>query len=316
MNAAIVGCGNIGGFYDAPNSHEILTHAHAFLDSNKTKLIACCDTNRDNLEKFSNIWGRDIHAYLSVREMLQNEKIDIVAIATNTASHYEILQEILTNTKIKYIICEKPFVSNVDEYDKIYTSLHEKSPNLLINFIRCFDPSINKIKKLIEEEKLGKVLCFSSRVNKGLYHNGSHVLSLVEHLFGEITDFKAMNATIFEDDAYGSFWMHTKMADGVLTNFNESEFSLFEMEIIFEKGVVKIHKSGFDIKAYIAKESKKVKGTKELALYKEYPNTLQYYAKNSLSFLLKKNSKEQMESHLKLSYKLLKIKEDLLQGAL
>ncbi len=155
-------------------------------------------------------------------------------------------------------------------------------------------------------------MCFSSRVNKGLYHNGSHVLSLVEHLFGEITDFKAMNATIFEDDAYGSFWMRTKTTDGVLTNFHGSEFSLFEMEIIFEKGVVKIHKSGFDIKAYIAKESKKVKGTKELRLYKEYPNTLQYYAKNSLNFLLKKNSKEQMESHLKLSQKLLKIKEELL----
>ncbi len=104
MNAAVIGCGNIGGFYDAPNSHEILTHAHAFLDSNKTKLIACCDTNRDNLEKFRTIWG--VRAYLSVREMLQNEKIDIVAIATNTASHYEILQEILINTQIKHIICE------------------------------------------------------------------------------------------------------------------------------------------------------------------------------------------------------------------
>ncbi|MDD5400649.1 MAG: Gfo/Idh/MocA family oxidoreductase [Sulfurimonas sp.] len=316
MNAAVIGCGNIGGFYDTPSSDAILTHAHAFLDSKKTKLIACCDTNRDNLEKFRNIWGRDIHAYLSVNEMLQNEKIDIVVIAANTASHYEILQEILTNTKIKHIICEKPFVSNLDEYYKIYSLIHEKNPNLLINFIRCFDPSINRVKELILKEKLGKVLQFSSRVNKGLYHNGSHVLSLVEHLFGEITDFKAMNATILEGDAYGSFWIQTKTADGVLTNFDGSEFSLFEMEIICQRGVIKIHKSGFEIKVYKAKESKKINGTKELILYKEYPNTLQYYAKNSLNFLLKKNSKEQMESHLKLSAKLLKIRENLLQGAL
>ena len=39
MNAAVIGCGNIGGFYDTPSFDAILTHAHAFLDSNKTSLF-------------------------------------------------------------------------------------------------------------------------------------------------------------------------------------------------------------------------------------------------------------------------------------
>ncbi|MDD5157859.1 Gfo/Idh/MocA family oxidoreductase [Sulfurimonas sp.] len=314
MNAAIVGCGNIAGFYDTPDSDEILTHAHAFALCKITELIACCDINEMSLQKFSSVWRSDIRTYLSVDEMLKKEDIDLLVIASNTESHFDVLEKVLLKTDIKHIICEKPFVSNMREYSKIHELIEKKNPNLLINFIRCFDPSINGVKKLLEKGKLGAVLGFSARVNKGLYHNGSHVLSLVEHFFGEINKFEANGASVIDGDIYGSFWMQTKQTSGVLINFDSSEFSIFEMEIVCQKGVIKIQKSGFDIRVYKAKESKKVKGTKELKLHKKYPNSLKYYAKNSLEFLLDKNSKEQLEKHLSISSKLLKIRENLLKG--
>jgi predicted dehydrogenase len=314
MNAAIVGCGNIAGFYDTPNSDEILTHAHAFALCDKTKLVACCDISQASLQRFTSVWGSNINAYLNVDEMLKNENIDLIVIASNTESHYEVLEKVLLQTDIKHIICEKPFVSNMQEYSKISKLIQKKNPNLLINFIRCFDPSINRVKKLLEKGKLGSILGFSAKVNKGLYHNGSHVLSLVEHLFGEIVQFEANGRNVIDGDIYGSFWMQTMQTSGVLINFDGSEFSIFEMEIICQKGVIKIKKSGFDIRIYKAKESKEVKGTKVLKLDKKYPNTLKYYAKNSLKFLLNRNSKEQMKKHLDISRKLLNIKENLLKG--
>ncbi|MDD2357035.1 MAG: Gfo/Idh/MocA family oxidoreductase [Thiovulaceae bacterium] len=312
MNAAIVGCGNIAGFYDNPSTKQILTHAHAFLENKDTKLTACCDINELSLKNFTNIWGSDIRTYLDIDVMLKDEDIDIIVIATNTDVHYETLRKILLNTKIKNIICEKPFVSNIDQYNKIYELIEEKNPNLLINYIRCFDPSINRVKKLLKKEKFGKVLQFNGRFNKGLYHNGSHMLSLAEHLFGNISNLKAENLKILDDDLYGYFLVEAKRANGVLTNFSDTEFSIFEMEIICQKGIIKIYDSGFDIKAYMTKSSQTVSGTSQLELYKEYPNTLIYYAKNSLDFLLKKNSTKQQKKHLKLSYQLLKIKEELL----
>ena len=117
MNAAIVGCGNIAGFYDNPSTKQIVTHAHAFLENKNTKLIACCDINSVNLEKFTDIWGKNIRTYYDLDTMLRDVEIDIIVIATNTDTHYEILYKVLLDTKIKHIICEKPFVSNIDQYN-------------------------------------------------------------------------------------------------------------------------------------------------------------------------------------------------------
>jgi len=311
LNAAIIGCGNIAGFYDTPTSKKILTHAHALMNSKQTKLIACCDINQNNLNTFVDVWGKNIRTYTKLEEMFEKESLDIIVIASITQTHYEILKTILQQTKIKHILCEKPFVSTIQEYGQIIPLIQEEEPNLLINYIRCFDPSLNKIKKLLEKKKLGNPLYFSTRINKGLYHNGSHMLSLVENFFGEITDFKTTNKKVINDDVYGSFWIQTKTIDGVLINSFENNFALFEMEIICQNGIVKISDSGFKIRVYAIDEV-----TKKLQIYKKYPNTLQFYAKNSLDYLLQKNSKKEMNKHLNFSYRLLKIKEDLLQGDL
>lgn len=316
MNAAIVGCGNIAGFYDTPSSDEVLTHAHAFALCDKTKLVACCDITQVSLQKFTAVWGSDIRTYLSVEEMLKHEDIDLIVIASNTESHYEVLEKVFSQTNIKHIICEKPFVSTIEEFESINKLIAEKNPNLLINYTRCFDPSINRVKKLLKKETLGKILHFSGRFNKGLYHNGSHMLSLAEHFFGVILELKSIFSKVVDDDLYGTYALKTKKASGIITNFLETNFSIFEMEIICENGIIKIYDSGFDIKIYKVENSKKVKGTTQLTLFKTLKQTLKYNTKNSLHFLLHKNSQKQRDKHLRLSLQLLEIKNELMKESI
>ena len=78
--AAIIGCGSIAGFLDAPGQDSILTHAHAYMKHDDTKLIAVCDPSLKQRESFVRRWGKELRHYDCVREMLLHEKVDIVSI--------------------------------------------------------------------------------------------------------------------------------------------------------------------------------------------------------------------------------------------
>ena len=309
LNATIIGCGNIGGFYDTPNAKSIFTHAHAYKQNNNTKLTSCCDLDTNNIKRFKELWGKDIKGYQDIDKLLKNESIDIVSLTTSTNSHYPILKQLLKNTKIKYILCEKPFVSTMKEFNSISKLIKKSDKKLSINFIRCFDPSINKLKKLIASKELGQVISFSSQFNKGIYHNGSHILSLIEHLMGAINSIEVLNKKIYKDDIYGNFTINlNNNITGTINNFHNTDFSTLELNIILEYGYIKISKSGFDIIVYKSQQSK-FKEIKQLNQYKKYPNSLDKYAKNSLDFLLNGDVDKQLKKHLSISKKLLQLKQ-------
>jgi len=312
LKAAVIGCGNIGGLYDTPSSKSITTHAHAYVHHKSTKLHSCCDLNIKNLQNFQNIWGRNIKTYASLEKMLKKENLDIVSIATDTSSHFEILKRLLS-TDIKYIICEKPFVSTLNELYQVQKLLKHSDKKLIINFIRCFDPTMKKVKKLIKSNKLGAVLSFNAFFNKGIYHNGSHLLSLIEYLMQDIKSIEVTNKLIKENDIYGNFIVKTKSITGTITNFDKTDFSIFTMNIVLEKGYIEINNSGFEVNVYKSKKLDDFKGFKHLKQYKQYKNSLKNYAINSLKFLLEQKNNKQLKQHISISKKLLIIRDSFLK---
>ncbi len=314
LKAAVIGCGNIGGLYDSVKSKGIYTHAHAYTHSSNTELIACCDTNKNNLKIFKNLWGKDITSYTNLTQMLQEEKLDIVSIATPTQLHYSVLKEIIKNTGIKYIICEKPFVASLKELDKIKKLLKNSDANVIINYMRCFDPTINKIKKLIENNKLGGILSFNAQFNKGIYHNGSHIFSLVEHLIAPISRISTIDTEIIDNDIYGNFNINTNVSNGIISNFHETNFAFLQIEIILEQGVISIKDSGFNITVYKSKKSKKFNNINQLQAIGPYQNTFSHYALNTLNYLLSKHTHKYFNLQLDLSRKLLILHSALLKG--
>ena len=133
--AAIVGCGNIAGFLDSPESNTIVTHAHAYKIHTDTQLIACCDPDSIQNTKFCSRWGDDIHAYTSLHVLLENETINILSICSPTESHAHDLKLALQNPSITTIICEKPFIQTQNELDELLPLLKQTKKKNIINFI-------------------------------------------------------------------------------------------------------------------------------------------------------------------------------------
>ncbi len=310
VKAAIVGCGNIAGFLDSPNQENILTHAHAYIEHKQTQLVAVCDPVLEQRRSLIKVWDQDIRHYDSFKALLASQSIDIVSICSPTPFHFEAMVLALKDKNIKTIICEKPFVQTQEELDEIKILIHIHPKKILLNFMRRYDPSIQKLRLLIESNSLGKVLGFNGRFTKGIYHNGSHMLELIENLCGDITSLQGTNLTPIEDDLYGNFLLNCSSIQGVLQNFSGENYALFELEIILTKGRVLIKESGHTIEVETVEPSDKYKNYFHLKKTRSFDDSMKYSLYNTINFAFKEKN-DAFSQHLRLSQKLLDIKNDL-----
>ena len=311
-NAAIVGCGNIAGFLDSPVDKHITTHAHAYKAHPETKLLAVCDPDIQKREAFISIWGEEIQGYDSLEELLAHEKIDILSICSPTSFHAEALKEALKDSTVSNILCEKPFVRSQEELDTLLPLLYKSDKNILINFIRRYDPGVQTLKKTLASKELGELLHFNASFTKGLYHNGSHMLELIEHLCGSIHSIKANKVISKDEDLYGSFYLETALCHGTVQNESGENYSLFELELTLSKGRIRLTQSGHCIEIEDVQDSKRYPGYFVLEHKKTLDDSMHFNLFNALEYLLKdKGIDKTLQEHLALSQKLLRIKQDL-----
>ena len=92
-------------------------------------------------------------AYLNYDELLNDEDIDVMYIATPNHLHYQMCKQALE--KGKHVICEKPFTSRVEELEELSQIAKEKNLFLLEAISTQYLPNVLKIKEKLPE--LGKI---------------------------------------------------------------------------------------------------------------------------------------------------------------
>ena len=147
LNFAIVGCGRIG------NRHA--EHIKKF-----GKLIAVCDINRSNSESLAKLYN--VSAYDNITNLLDNEKnIDVVSICTPNGLHAD--HSIKALKAGHHVLCEKPMGISVHECGEMIQAAEKANKRLFIVKQNRFNPPVIAVKKLIDENKLGKI--FSVQLN-------------------------------------------------------------------------------------------------------------------------------------------------------
>lgn len=295
LSAAIIGTGSIGGLIDTPKSLNTASHAHAYKKEHTCSLIAICEPNKTNQKEFIKRWGK-VNTYDSSDDLFKKETIDILSISSPTKFHVKNLKEALHVNSISHILCEKPLVENQKELNELKSELQVSDKKILINLIRRYDPSFIQLATLIKENKWGKVLDFHGTCTKGLLHNGIHMLGVLSHLFDCVNNIKPLHVN-------KDFLIECDKAKGTLTCIENIDYSIFELDIIFENAKIEIKEGGTQISIYEKTPSPLYENYFTLTHKQTLKNTLQHYASNSLSFLLKENSstcKAILEEHIKL----------------
>ncbi len=145
MKYALIGCGRI-----SPN------HIAA-AQANKLEIVAICDLDKGNMrdKKLKFELSGDVHQYTDYIEMLQKEKPELVAIATESGKHAKIALDCMDYEC--NLIIEKPIALSIEEADQII----EKAYGLNLKVCAChqnrFNKSIQKIREAVEKNRFGRL---------------------------------------------------------------------------------------------------------------------------------------------------------------
>ena len=146
MKYALIGCGRI-----SPN------HIAA-AKNNELEIVAICDTDptcmEDKALKFR--LGAGTRRYRDYRELVKEEKPDLVAICTESGKHAEIALFCIENGC--NCIIEKPIALSIADADAIIAAAARYQVKVCACHQNRFNKSIQKIREAVEMERFGKLL--------------------------------------------------------------------------------------------------------------------------------------------------------------
>ncbi|MFO0044758.1 MAG: Gfo/Idh/MocA family protein [Armatimonadota bacterium] len=162
-NIVVVGFG-----YWGPNM------ARNFAHIGSANLTGICDGNPLMLEK-AKIAHPGVKLYDSYDEVLRDDSVDAVVIATPVSTHAPLALKALEADK--HILVEKPLAGNYHDALSVVEAAEKSGKVLLVDHTFCYQGAIRKIKELIDSHQLGDLYYFDSvRVNLGLIQRDVSVL--------------------------------------------------------------------------------------------------------------------------------------------
>ena len=139
----IIGCGKI--------AHKFASDLSLIEDA---ELFAVASRSKEKAKEFQ-LKHRAIKSYGSYNQLLNNEDIDIVYIATPHVSHAK--WSIKAMNHGKHVLCEKPLAINKTETLQILETSKKTNRFFMEALWTRFNPSFVAIKKLVSEKVIGNI---------------------------------------------------------------------------------------------------------------------------------------------------------------
>jgi predicted dehydrogenase len=226
------------------------THLGAILQNSDFELVAAVDAKEHSRQNFENMWELGVPTFGNLN--LVKQKFDLVVIAVPTLAHYSVLKEALA-LKTAMIFCEKPFCANVAQAEEIAAQADQQKTAIVVNFHRRWDTKIREFKSIVEKQS-EQPRSITIHYNKGLYNYASHIVDVVQMIFGEATLAKANRKGGAVDDPSHSASL--KLKNGVwvdLIGVENTDYDLLEMEVYYSNVKFRLEFGGYNI---LAQESK------------------------------------------------------------
>jgi predicted dehydrogenase len=253
INFAVVGCGYIG-------------KRHAEHISNLGNLVAVCDSIEKKAVQLSDSYN--CKRYFNLDKLLdESGNIDVVSVCTPNGLHAE--HTIKALKKGNHVLCEKPMALNASDCKLMIKTSKEVNKLLFIIKQNRFNPPIAALKKIIEEERLGRIFnvqlnCFWNRTDayylesdwKGkkvldggvLFTQFSHFIDLLYWLVGDVSkvysitkNFMHPNTIEFEDSGVVALEFNNGAIGTINFTINSFKKNMEGSITIFgEKGTVKV----------------------------------------------------------------------------
>ena len=149
--------------YDHPGREGLATsYAAALSDRPEVELVAGADRDPQRRAMFGERFGIGA-LYADALEMLDEERLDIVAIATNTKGR-SALTVAAVAAGVRGVLVDKPMVFSLAEADAMVGACAEAEVPLVGGATSVSHPSFARAKALVEEGAIGEVRSLEARV--------------------------------------------------------------------------------------------------------------------------------------------------------
>lgn len=256
-SAALIGTGRIGYSLGLDKKREQpASHSMALNAEKRIKLVAGCDTNPENLERWHSA-NRRAAAFSNIKELLDSQKFDIITVAVNEDAHLEAALAAIA-AKPRLLILEKPVALNMADGLTIKRAAEEAAVPVLVNHERRFAKDYALAKSLVPT--IGDLQAVHASLMSGLrvysakeeatgayslIHDGTHLVDIVRFLLDDPVLEKPQISGIFksEDGAVRNVSAHYQTADGTAVDFDfsgRSKFFGFEVVLTGTLGRISI----------------------------------------------------------------------------
>ena len=246
FNVLIVGLGKIGMRYDLDLDHDeyVYSHAAAFSKHKGFNISGGVDEDTKLGSTFEERYNSKF--YGNIKDALQKHHPDIVVIATSTEFHNQNLKDIVKYSKPKAVLCEKPLSYRVKEAYSMQKLCKENGIKLFVNYMRSSLPDSIIIKNKISNGEYAGNLKGLVWYSKGLIHNGSHFVNLLENWLGSIEKIHCLNKghSFESQDVDPDFYLSFKKGDVIFLSAKEEFFSHYGIELVFENGRLRYDQGG------------------------------------------------------------------------
>ena len=274
FDALIIGGGAIAGGYDHDNpaSADVLTHAKAYTLHPGFRPVACVEPDETKRRAFLERWNIP-HGFAALDHV--NVPFDVASVCVPTALHSDILSALLP-LRPRLVWAEKPITDDVATARQLVQAYHQAGIGLCVNHLRRWAAGIAALKDEIAAGNWGALQGGTGIYTKGLLNNGSHLLDLLAFLVGPlqpVARVRDVNEGRDEDPASdvivaaGDVHVHLRGADG-------RAFTVFELDLLFERGRVGLTESSFTAVRRPVEASTQFPGYRMLAPAQTQPTDL------------------------------------------
>lgn len=237
LRAAVIGLGQIGMGYDFSHAAPdlVLTHAKAFATHPNFELIGGTDQDVKKQNAFTEKYGAP--AFTDIKSLLTQTNPEVIAVSTNTSSHYSICKEIIAY-RPKAIICEKPICYSIKEAKELKHLSDTFGVPILVNYIRRYEPGALETGRLLKGNIIGRLQRGNVYYTKGLYNNASHFIDLLSCWFGapELIHVSKKIRDFPKDDIELDFILRFMKTEISFHALKEECFTLAEINLFGESG--------------------------------------------------------------------------------
>ena len=188
-------------------------HAKSINQIEGAQVVGVYNRTFENAEAFARKF--DCKAYRSLDDLMADDDIDILTIATASGAHSE--ATIKAAQAGKHVLCEKPIEISLEKIDDMIAAHQAAGTSLGGIFNFRYDPAVRYIKQAIEQNRLGKLVHAAVHVpwwrNEAYYagnwhgtwaldgggalmNQSIHMIDLLQYFMGKVSHVKAFAKAI------------------------------------------------------------------------------------------------------------------------